>query len=233
MVSEKELKQFLKQSGIKLFSAGHIARIKSEFPLSKELDLTGIDYAISLAYPLPEYALSGIQDKPTLLYKHIYRQVNNLLDRITLQIAVWLEEQGARAIPIPASQIIDWEKNLAHLSHRQVASHLGLGFYGRNNLLIIPGFGARTRLATVLTDMELYIPGGITEKNSGCGNCNLCALVCPVKAIHTGPEDFDRKACFARVKEFEKLRGIGVGICGICVKACPAKKTSAHSEPGK
>ena len=136
----------------------------------------------------------------------------------------WLEENGKKAIPVPASQIIDWEKKLGHLSHRQVGVELGLGFYGRNNLLVTPEYGARVRLVTVLTDLELDIPGSAKGKNLSCGSCTACVDVCPAGAIHTGPEDFDRSACFAKVREFEKMRGIGVGICGICVKACRGPK---------
>ncbi len=220
MAREPDLANFLRSQGIALFAAGTIKEIKNHFPLSREMDLAGIDYAISMAYPLPAQALEGIADRPTLLYKHLYRQANNLLDRVALFLSARLEEQGAKAIPIPASQITDWEKNLAHLSHREVAVKLGLGFYGRNNLLVVPGYGARVRLVTVLTDLELEIPGPASGKQFECGKCRACVSVCPVSAIRTGPEDFDRAACFAKVKEFEKLRGISVGICGICVKAC-------------
>jgi len=223
MAKEKELGEFLQARGINLFSAGPVREIKNAFPLSREMKLERIDYAISLACSLPAAALEGIGDQPTLLYKHIYRQANNLLDRVALLVSEWLGRMGARAIPIPASQIIDWQKNLAHLSHREVAVRLGMGFYGRNNLLVVPGYGARVRLATVLTDLELEIPGPAWGKNLGCGDCQKCVPVCPVSAIHTGPEDFDRNACFGQVKEFERIRGISVGICGICVKACTFK----------
>lgn len=229
MLSEERLREFFSRNGIFLFSAGCIREIKEDFLLGKEMNLQSFDYAISFAYPLPGASLEGIKDRPTLLYKHIYRQVNNLLDRIGLQLAQWLEEQGVHAIPIPASQIIDWEKNLAHLSHRQVAEKLGMGFYGRNNLIVIPGIGSRARLATVLIDTALEIPGLLKknnlEKKSGCGDCVKCIMVCPAQAINTGPQDFDRKACFTKVKEFEKMRGINVGICGICVKACSGDQT--------
>jgi epoxyqueuosine reductase len=223
MKRQPELAAFLKTQGIDLFCAGSVAAIKSEFPLAKDMDLEKIDYAVSIAFPLSSQVIEGIVDRPTLLYKHLYRQVNNLLDRIALVIARWLEDQGARAIPIPASQIIDWEKNLGHLSHRQAAVELGMGFYGRNNLLVTPQYGSRIRLATVLTDLPVEIPGPAKGKNLSCGSCQACVSVCPAKAIHTGPQDFDRKACFAKVKEFERLRGISVGICGICLRACPAK----------
>ncbi len=220
MASEADLKNFLDLQGIGLFAAGPIREIKKDFSLTREMSLEKIDFAVSLAVPLPGASLEGISDRPTLLYKHIYRQANNLLDRAALLLCLWLSQAGHQAIPVPASQILDWEKNLAHLSHRQVAEKLGMGFYGRNNLLVAPGFGSRVRLATVLMDWEMEIPGPASGKQLGCGTCQKCVPVCPVSAIHTGPQDFDRSACFGKVKGFEKIRGIGMGICGICVKAC-------------
>jgi epoxyqueuosine reductase QueG len=221
---QNSLAAFLKSQGVEIFAAGSIAAIKKDFLLANEMDLEGIDYAISIAYPLASQALEGIVDRPTLLYKHLYRQVNNLLDRAAVATSVWLQSLGAKAIPIPASQMVDWEKNLAHLSHRQIAAELGLGFYGRNNLLVTPQYGSQVRLATILTDFSAEIPGPAKTKKYSCEKCAACVMVCPVKAIHTGPQDFDRAACFAQTREFEKMRGISVRICGICVRACPGPK---------
>ena len=224
MSPEQEIKDFFQKKDITIFAGGSIKEIKDSFPLNKELDLSRLNYAIIFAYPLPRQVLEGIKDRPTLLYKHIYRQVNFLLDRTALELARWLEAKGKKALPIPASQIIDWEKKLGHLSHRQVGVHLGLGFYGRNNLLVHPEYGSQLRLVTVLTDWEIDLPGPVKGQELSCGDCTACVKVCPAKAIHTSPADFDRTACFSQVREFEKMRGIGVGICGICVKACSGKR---------
>jgi epoxyqueuosine reductase len=224
MPKERELSAFLSSLGIEKFCAGDISAIKKDFPLAKEMDLAGIDHAVVMAFPLVSSVLEGIVDRPTLLYKHLYRQVNNLLDRAALLLGKWIEEQGEQAIPVPASQIYDWEKNLGHLSHRQVAVELGLGWYGRNNLLVTEEYGSHVRLATILTSMKLEIPGPHKGKKTDCSSCAACVSVCPVAAIHTGPADFDREACFAKTREFEKMRGISVRICGICVRACKGRK---------
>jgi len=220
MEKEKQLGEFLGTQGIEIFCAGSIKDIKGEFLIAREMDLRGLDHAVVIAFALAPQVLEGIVDKPTLLYKHLYRQVNNLLDRVALITSNWLTQNHAKAIPIPASQIVDWKKNLAHLSHRQVAVELGMGFYGRNNLLVTPKYGSQVRLATILTDFPAEIPGPCKTGKYSCGNCSACAAVCPAKAIKTGPQDFDREKCFAKVREFEKMRGISVGICGLCVRAC-------------
>ena len=207
-----------------VIAAGDIRALRDDFDLAREQDLTGLDCAVSLAFPLPPDSLGGIKDGPTLLYKHAYTQLNYLMDRVGLAVSHRLMAAGFRALPIAASQLTDWERLRGHVDHRRVASHLGLGWYGRNNLLVTPGRGAQVRLVTVLTDAALDHPGEWAGRESGCGDCRACVAVCPVAAIHDGPESFDRPACAARTREFEKVRGIGQRICGVCVRACGGKR---------
>jgi len=221
-----ELREWLASQGPFAIAAGDVREIKADFDLTRQQDLAGIDFAVSLACPLPREALAGIKTGPTLLYKHLYQQVNYLLDRTTLLLSLRLQSLGARAIPIPASQLVDWERLRADVNHRQVAVHLGQGWYGRNNLLVTPEHGAQVRLATLLTDAELVAPGPWADRRgeSGCSKCRACVAVCPVKAIHEGPRDFDLAACSEKTREFEKIRGIGQRICGVCVRACPGPR---------
>jgi epoxyqueuosine reductase QueG len=121
------------------------------------------------------------------------------------------------ALPIPASQIIDWERQQAHLSHKKIGRLAGLGWIGRNNLLVNPEFGAQFRLVTVLTNMPLK-PDKPLE--SDCGECRRCLSCCPAAAIKEKQEDFDHKACFNKLKEFRRSGIVSQFICGVCVKAC-------------
>jgi epoxyqueuosine reductase QueG len=225
----ERLKAWIEAQAPVTVAAGSIVEIKEHFELGREQDLTGLGHAVSLAYPLPAAALGGIVDIPTLLYKHTYAQVNYLMDRVALNVSLRLQDDGHRAVAIPASQLIDWVNLKAHLNHRQVAVHLGQGWYGRNNLLVTPKRGAQVRLVTVLTDAAIIEPGPWAGRKgeSGCGVCRACAAVCPVGAIHDGPENFELTLCSARLKEFEKMRGIGQRICGVCVKACSGPKKTA------
>jgi epoxyqueuosine reductase QueG len=203
-------------------AAGNIREIRDQFPLSKEQDLSGTDYAISMVFPIPIHSLDGIVNAPTLLYKHAYGQVNYLMDRVALGVALRLQESGHKAIPIPASQIIDWEVWKGHASHRQIAVHLGQGWHGRNNLLVTPERGSQVRLVSVLTDMEVEDPGpwGHRPEECGCGKCRKCIAACPAGAIKERPLDYDLTPCAERIRQFEKIRGIGQRICGICVRVC-------------
>jgi epoxyqueuosine reductase len=98
-----------------------------------------------------------------------------------------------------------------------VGVEAGIGWIGRNNLLVHPRFGAQVRYNTVLTDMDLPTdePCG-----SGCGDCPACEAACPARAIGTGPADFDHRGCFDLLTQFKNKRNLGHHICGLCVRAC-------------
>jgi len=161
--------------------------------------------------------LEEIVDRPTKLYFHHYRTVNIFLDQLALRMVRWIERSGCSALAIPASQIVDWQSQRAHLSHKKIGALAGIGWLGRNNLLVHPRFGAQFRLATVLTDMPLRVG----RPHAGdCGTCRACVTVCPAGAIHETVADFDHGACFQTLKGFQQKNIVGQYICGVCVKAC-------------
>lgn len=206
MIKEEEscnsIKSFVLDHGFSLFGVADITGIKDEFNIIKE-SLAGLDRGISLGKRLLDIIIEDIKDKPTALYFHYYRQLNFFLDRKALLVASLIQELGFRAFSIPASQIIDWEKQNSHVSHKKVGNLAGLGWIGRNNLLVNQKFGARFRIVTVLTDMPLK-PDEPVE--FGCGDCRECISVCPAQAIKEKREDFDHMACFEKLKEFRKSR---------------------------
>jgi epoxyqueuosine reductase QueG len=161
--------------------------------------------------------LEDIVDKPTPLYFHLYRQVNFFLDRAAFLLSSHIQDSGYNALPIPASQIVNWERQQGHLSHKKIGRLAGLGWIGRSNLLVNPDLGSQFRLVTVLTDMPLP-PDKPLE--SDCGECMLCLSSCPAGAIKETKEDFDHQTCFEKLKEFRRSGIVSQFICGVCVNAC-------------
>lgn len=214
------LKKFAAGQGADLFGVADIAGIKKGFALSLQI-LERIDKAVCLGVRLSAGVLSGIEGAPTRLYFHHYRTVNNFLDQLALKCANFIQRKGYFALPIPASQILDWEKQKGHLSHKQLGALAGLGWIGRNNLLVNNKLGSQLRLATVLTDMPLKIDQPL--KND-CGACRICVEICPAGAIKESPQDFDHLKCFEKLKDFQRQKLVDQYICGICVKACKEKK---------
>ena len=104
----------------------------------------------------------------------------------------------------------------------------GLGWQGKNLLLITPQYGSRVRLVTVLTDAPLIVDGPVKNR---CGKCMLCRDACPagaIKGVNTHDYYQNRNEalhfdkCVVKLTgEFAQLPDIGAPICGICIKVCP------------
>jgi epoxyqueuosine reductase len=215
------LKKLALDQGLSLFGVADITGIREEFSFKSSISAR-FDRAISLGKRLLNSVLLEIEDRPTPLYFHHYRQLNFFLDRAAFLVSFFIQDRGFLALPIPASQIIDWERQKAHLSHKEIGRLAGLGWMGRNNLLVNPEFGSRFRLVTVLTDMPLEADKPLTDD---CGECLACLDPCPADAIRELREDYDHQACFEKLKEFRKAGIVGQHICGVCVRACAGQSS--------
>jgi epoxyqueuosine reductase QueG len=174
-------------------------------------------FAICFGLVLSSGVLSTVVTGPNPLYLHHYRQVNMRLDMISYLLAREIERKGFRSMPLAASQIVDWRKQRAHVSHKHVAELAGLGWIGRNNLLVHPSFGAHVRYNTVLTDMPLNADKPL---ETDCGTCSACASVCPALAIGSDASSFNHMECYNMIIQLKNKRNVGHHICGICVEAC-------------
>lgn len=204
-----------------LFGVADLMPIRETFHSSIQEAASRMRYGISLGLRLSDAILDQLQGGPTLIYKHHYKAVNYRLDQVALHFLHHLQQHGYSALPIPASQMVDWEGQKGHLSHKLVARFAGLGWMGRSTLLVNPQHGSRVRYVTILTDMPLNPDLPLSRD---CGDCRSCVSLCPVGAI--SETSYDMSACVKKLKEFATSRGIGVYICGMCVKACPFSRTT-------
>ncbi len=213
------LKKFASLQGIELFGVADIQGVKKDFKLSPALTAK-LDKAVCLGMRLSASVLEEISSAPTKLYFHHYRTVNASLDQAALKVANFIQQKGFRALSIPASIILDWENQTAHLSHKKLGALAGLGWLGRNNLLVNKALGSQFRLSTILTDMPLKLDKPVKD---ACGKCLLCVKICPAQAIKESPGDFDHMRCFEKLKEFQKNRLVDQYVCGVCVNICRGK----------
>ncbi len=213
----EELRGVARSAGATVFGVADIAPLKAAFCALSASVVDGMTRAVSLGFHLSDAVLDDLASGPTQLYYFHYQRVNILLDSCALRVAEHLQALGAQALPVPASQIVDWERQRAHVSHKHVAQAAGLGWIGRNNLLVSPEYGSRLRLATILTDMPLAPASPLPW---GCGTCTACVASCPGGCIKDRPEDFDHKGCYEQIRKMVKAAGISQSICGLCVKAC-------------
>lgn len=184
--------------------------------------------AISIGVRLASGIIDAIIDKPTPLYQQHYYKVNAFLDELALRTSQYIEDGGHRALPIPASQLLDRENWSSYISHKAVGFAAGLGWQGKSLLLVHPVFGPRIRLVTVLTDLDIEADQPIRNL---CADCSECTNACPVNAIKNVNtelhyEDRDQALHFKRcadhvTKNAERLHFIEQPLCGVCIRACP------------
>lgn len=218
IVTAPELNDMGRQAALDMIGVAEISAVKDQVRGLPGDIVDRLPFAIVGAVRVSSAVLDTLEDGPNTIYYHHYRQLNFLLDRAALRLSHEIESRGYLALPIAASQVIDWEKMCGHVSHKDLGRLAGLGWLGRHNLLVTPEFGAQVRLVTIMTNMPL--PPGRTVAGD-CGECRRCLTVCPAGAIRESPGEFDHLACFQQLKDFSKSRRIGQYICGLCVKACP------------
>jgi epoxyqueuosine reductase QueG len=235
-LSSRELEAAAQSFGASVARVADLARLQG-LPTIPDNLFDGHCRAISIAARVSDAVIDAIQDRPTPLYQQHYQHVNAVLDQAALKIALLLQEQGAKALPIPASQTLDRERWRSYLSHKAVAVAAGVGWQGKSLLTIHPKFGPRIRLVTVLTNAPLTPDPPLKNR---CGSCDACSKACPAQAIKNNKtqshfpsrEDalhFER--CVEHLtNNCAKLPHIGSMICGVCIKVCPwgrAKKKRA------
>lgn len=104
------------------------------------------------------------------------KEVFNLerkMDTLAIKIADQLESEGYKSVG---------KLKTGLLPHKTVALRAGLGFIGKNNLLITEQYGCALMLGKVLTTAP-FVTMNKMPKEPQCGDCSICVDVCPTKAL--------------------------------------------------
>ncbi len=227
----EEIKKKAIELGADLFGIADITKMEDLVRMKYYLE-SGFTRALSIGIKLSPAIFHEITDSPTPIYSHHYQIANSILDRIAFMMASLIDSYGYRALPIPASMLLDREKLLGHISHKAIANMAGIGWQGKNLLIINPNFGSRIRLVTILTNIDLEPTGPIKNR---CGTCEECVKACPVKAIKgvstelhysSRNEAIDLSKCAKKlIEDFSNRPLINYPICGVCISVCPWSRT--------
>lgn len=139
-------------------------------------------------------------------------------------VAAKLKADGWRArVIVDQNDLVD----------REAAYRAGLGWYGKNSNLLLPGHGSWFVLGSVVTDAPLEPTGG--PRPDGCGTCRRCIDGCPTGAI-VAPGVIDARRCLAwlvqapgdlprehRVAMHDRMYG-----CDDCQDVCPPNRLEAR-----
>lgn len=236
-MNSDELKELARQWGADAVGVADLASLQGLDTHPEDL-FKDFTRAVSIAVRLSDAVVETCLDGPTPIYQQHYLKVNALLDEIALKVMRYIQDSGARALPIPASQLLDEKEWYSYLSHKAVAIAAGIGWQGKSLLVVNPKYGPRIRLVTVLTDMHIKPDRHL--KNL-CGKCTSCTEACPAKAIknvNTHSHYADRNEalhfnrCVAKVsKEFRKRPFIDSPICGVCIRVCPFGQKASRRRP--
>ena len=136
---------------------------------------------------------------------------------------------GAFRVLVDANQHVD----------REAAARSGVGFYGKNTMLITRMHGSWVVLGTLVSDVELETTPPL---DTNCGDCRICIDACPTGALDE-PGTLDATKCLsywtqapAPIPEaYRSELGAQVYGCDICQDVCPwnrgVEKRRAAGEP--
>jgi epoxyqueuosine reductase len=130
------------------------------------------------------------------------------------------------------------------LVDRAAAHRAGLGWFGKNSLLLLPGLGSWFVLGSVVTDapLEPAPPGAPTTApaahGSGCGSCSRCMTACPTGAL-ISPGVLDARRCLAWLVQapgsfpepYRDALGDRIYGCDECQTVCPINRLAERRDP--
>ena len=146
-----------------------------------------------------------------------YHRLNQILNQMAKDIA---SEFDGIALTATIGGVIEKVKHVREyfemvISHRAVAEQAGVGWRGKNQLLIHKKYSCAIRFSSVILSIPLTHG---TKMVSKCEDCSACEDVCSFIRNRDTLPDY-RENCRRYILHL-KRNGIEKDICGKCIKAC-------------
>jgi len=191
----------------------------------------GTKSIISVLYPYaPEHKLPETDNYKISTYAYgvdYHGVIKDKLFQLLHKIEEITGKRNAR-IFVDSAPVLD--RAWAHKS--------GLGFIGKNTMLINRKGGSFFFIGHIFFDLELEYDQNVAEKNF-CGSCILCIEACPTEALE--PFKLDARKCISYITienkknipvEFKSKFNHWIFGCDICQEVCPWNRNSEiHQEP--
>lgn len=184
--------------------------------LARRREVTGVTHAIVVAL---DYG-GKEPDGPVARYARGRDYHDVMLERLA-ELHEWLEAEVGR--PVSGKAYVD----TGPILERDLARRAGLGWFGKNTMLIHPRLGSFFFLGAILVDLELTADAPFESEH--CGTCTRCLDACPTQAL-VAPGVMDARRCISYLTiELkgaipETLRsGLGDHVygCDVCQDVCP------------
>jgi epoxyqueuosine reductase len=150
------------------------------------------------------------------------RDYHGFLRQRVRRLAAFIRTLGSPGNPSEARPLCDD----APVLERAWAARAGLGFVGKNGLLIVPGVGSMVLLGEVVTTLRLDLDTPMAER---CGSCRRCLDACPTGAF-VAPFVLDPRRCISYLTiehksevapELREAMGSHLFGCDDCQTVCP------------
>jgi epoxyqueuosine reductase len=158
---------------------------------------------------------------------------HDLMKERLIALQDWI---NAELLPVQGRAYVDTGAVL----ERELASRAGLGWHGRNTMLIQPRRGSYWFLGVILLDVELAYDAPFQTEH--CGTCSACVQACPTGALlgrdETGAPRMDARRCISYLtielrgpipRDLRPRIGNRVYGCDICQEVCPWNRFATPS----